>query len=311
LKVTEGGPWLFRQNIVCIEEYDGLGNPDTIDLNFFDTWLQIHKLPVGYRNIALIKNLTEKKVGTVLKVETNVQGMGNFVRVKIRLDVRKTLARFVSIVRGGQREIYKIQYEKMPRFCGACGILGHSHLECGTGEHEEDKLKWGDFLKADWETWFGRGVTNFRGGGLRGGRSGWSREGVGVRGGRDIANSLVPWRHNARRNPGDDSQEADLQDTATSPGKVKDMELDKKDPTNPAVKRALEMGGLLTDIVDQTTVNADNNKGQTVMIAEGNLNNGLDNENNEKDRKKRTKKDGANSSSLGSAESREGSVRSQ
>jgi hypothetical protein len=24
IKVTEGGPWLFRQNIVCIEKYDGL-----------------------------------------------------------------------------------------------------------------------------------------------------------------------------------------------------------------------------------------------------------------------------------------------
>jgi hypothetical protein len=25
LKVEKGGPWLFRQNIVCIEKYDGLG----------------------------------------------------------------------------------------------------------------------------------------------------------------------------------------------------------------------------------------------------------------------------------------------
>jgi hypothetical protein len=39
----------------------------------------------------MIKNLMEKKVGKVLKVETNVQGMGNFVRVKVRLDVRKVL----------------------------------------------------------------------------------------------------------------------------------------------------------------------------------------------------------------------------
>jgi hypothetical protein len=45
LNVTEGGPWLFRQNAVCIEEYDGLVDPDTIDLNHFDTWLQMHKLP--------------------------------------------------------------------------------------------------------------------------------------------------------------------------------------------------------------------------------------------------------------------------
>jgi hypothetical protein len=101
LKVTEGGPWLFRQNAVCIEEYDGLVDPDTIDLNHFDTWLQMHKLPVGYRNKALITNLTKRNVGKVDKVETDVNSMGDFVRVKVRLDVRKKLARVVTISRDG------------------------------------------------------------------------------------------------------------------------------------------------------------------------------------------------------------------
>jgi hypothetical protein len=32
--------------------------------------------------------------------------------------------------------------KKMPKFCGACGVIGHTHLECGTREHEDDKLKW-------------------------------------------------------------------------------------------------------------------------------------------------------------------------
>jgi hypothetical protein len=73
--------------------------------------------------------------------------MGNFVRVKVRLDVRKVLARAVSISRNKEREIYLIQYEKIPKFCGACGYFGHSYLECGTCEHDEDKLKWGGFLE--------------------------------------------------------------------------------------------------------------------------------------------------------------------
>jgi hypothetical protein len=49
LKVEQGGPWLFQQNIVCIEKYDGLLAPESINLNFFDTYIQIHKLPIGYR----------------------------------------------------------------------------------------------------------------------------------------------------------------------------------------------------------------------------------------------------------------------
>jgi hypothetical protein len=159
LKVEKGGPWLFRQSVVSIEPYDGLALPETVDLNFFTTWIQIHKIPVGYRKQeSLIKNLTEKKVGKVLETQLDVKGAGNFVRVRVRFDVRKPLARFVSISREGAREIYPIKYEKMPRFCGACGCIGHIHLECGTGEYDETKLKWGDFLKADWDSWVGRAV---------------------------------------------------------------------------------------------------------------------------------------------------------
>ncbi|KAK1610199.1 hypothetical protein QYE76_033872 [Lolium multiflorum] len=125
---------------------------------------KIHKLPVGYRQEKTIKNLTDKKAGKVVETQLNVRGAGNIVRAKVRLDVRKPLARFVSRIREGVREVYPIKFEKMPRFCGACGFVGHSHLECGTGEFDEDKLKWGDFLKADWDTWFGRGVGGGRGG---------------------------------------------------------------------------------------------------------------------------------------------------
>jgi hypothetical protein len=76
MKVEQGGPWLFHQNVVCIKKYDGLASPDSVDLKKFSTWIQIHKLPVGYRNVALSTNLTEKKVGKVVTIETDVQGMG-------------------------------------------------------------------------------------------------------------------------------------------------------------------------------------------------------------------------------------------
>jgi 1,4-dihydroxy-2-naphthoyl-CoA synthase len=54
LKVKDEGPWLFRQNAVIIEPYDGLGSPESIDLNSIAIWIQIHKLPIGYRTKALI-----------------------------------------------------------------------------------------------------------------------------------------------------------------------------------------------------------------------------------------------------------------
>jgi hypothetical protein len=68
---------VVRQAVVSIEPYDGLVTPEKIDLNYFSTWIQIHKLPVGYRLKTMIKNLTERKVGKVVEVQTDVQGAGN------------------------------------------------------------------------------------------------------------------------------------------------------------------------------------------------------------------------------------------
>jgi hypothetical protein len=321
LKVEKGGPWLFRQSVVSIEPYDGLALPETVDLNFFTTWIQIHKIPVGYRKQeSLIKNLTEKKVGKVLETQLDVKGAGNFVRVRVRFDVRKPLARFVSISREGAREIYPIKYEKMPRFCGACGCIGHIHLECGTGEYDETKLKWGDFLKADWDSWVGRAV------GSRGGFSGRGADRVnrGRMGGRGRdagRGNAQSWRHNALefvdghaiveciQNPNierEQSEEHETDDTASSPGK-KDMDVDKQNLVNSAAKRTLELGK--EGMAEHTDENGLSTAAEA-MATDGSLLNGPTNVEGDKVRAKRTKKDGANSSSLGSAESLEGSVRS-
>jgi hypothetical protein len=65
---------------------------------------------------SMIKNLTEKKVGHVVEVQTDEQGAGNFVRARVRLDVITPLARFFSISRGGQREIFARKFEKIQGF---------------------------------------------------------------------------------------------------------------------------------------------------------------------------------------------------
>jgi hypothetical protein len=166
-----------------------------------------------------------------VEIQTNVQGARNFVRVKVKLDVRKVLERFVSMSREGKREIFQLKSEKISRFCGACGFIGHSHLECGTGEHFEEELKWGSGLR--WtgiHTWHGRGGPVGQGGG-RGGRGGRFTKFHG--GGRDRdqfgrgTNNLTSWRHNALpHDEGTTEIDRSLKDTSSSPLKDKDMDTD-------------------------------------------------------------------------------------
>jgi hypothetical protein len=319
LKVDEGGPWLFRQNAVCIAKYDGFAPPESVDLNTFETWIQIHKLPIGYRKEALIKNLTERKVGKAKKVEFDVQGMGNFVRVRVELDARKVLARFVTISRGGQWEFYQIKYEKMPRFCGACGFMGHTHLKCGSGEFDDDSLKWGEFLKAEWETWHGRGrgAGGFRSAGrpagFGGGRGRGREQGMAGHGRNHVAPddpNKISWRHNALPYiEGNILTEGELDDTGSSPVKNTDMEVEHNNGSDALAKRQLELGDE-ENIDGHTGANTDSTSKQP-MIVDGSFlktdSPGIEKENE----RKRSKKAGADSPLLGSAGSHEESVRSQ
>jgi imidazoleglycerol phosphate synthase glutamine amidotransferase subunit HisH len=67
------------------------GAPESVDLNYFDAWVQIHKLSDGYRTKSLVTNLVEKKIGEVYVVEIVLPGVRNFVRARVKIDVQKAL----------------------------------------------------------------------------------------------------------------------------------------------------------------------------------------------------------------------------
>lgn len=74
--------------------------------------------------------------------------MGEFIRARVKLDVNKKLTRFVSFTKAGETEWYQVKFEKLPVFCYMCGLLGHWHEECGTGDHKEEEMEWGPFVLA-------------------------------------------------------------------------------------------------------------------------------------------------------------------
>ncbi|KAK1652507.1 hypothetical protein QYE76_070312 [Lolium multiflorum] len=176
-KSMHQGPWLFRDQALIIEEYDGFTNPRAVKLDRIGVWAQVHSLPDNYLKVPIIKGMC-RNVGEVTEVQLKLPSgfVGSFVRIKVKLDVNKKISRFASVTRDGKKEFFQLKYEKMPIFCGCCGMIGHWYEECGTGEHEISKLEWGDFILADGGRGRGRGRNSGRGRG-GGGRDGgpWGR----------------------------------------------------------------------------------------------------------------------------------------
>ncbi|KAK1683807.1 hypothetical protein QYE76_044655 [Lolium multiflorum] len=87
-----------------------------------------------------------ERMGEVLTVDMNGAGFegGNYVRVRIWLDIRKKLTTFISFDPEGEAKvIMRVRYEKIPRYRGVLGLLGHEQDECGMGEHSPDAIKYG------------------------------------------------------------------------------------------------------------------------------------------------------------------------
>lgn len=144
------GPWLFRDHGLLIAEYDGFTNPTSVVLDKIVVWARILKLPDNYLIPATIRGMC-RKMGKILEIQTTLPAgfAGEFVRVRVELDFTKKLIRFVGITKKEVTDYYQVQYEKLPIFCGHCGMMGHWYQKCGTGEHDVAKLEWGDFLLAD------------------------------------------------------------------------------------------------------------------------------------------------------------------
>lgn len=80
-RVTEQGPWIFRDNGVLIEPYDGFTKLDEVVLDRISVWIQLQNLPPGYRNKEVLESLC-KRVGKILFVNLNPRGDGKSVRIK-------------------------------------------------------------------------------------------------------------------------------------------------------------------------------------------------------------------------------------
>ncbi|KAK1574786.1 hypothetical protein QYE76_017384 [Lolium multiflorum] len=184
-RVMLEGPWLFRQMGVMLEPYDGMADPLAVTLNHILVWAQIRGVPPLFRKEAIVRDMAAR-LGEVLGVDLYALGASgtSFVRVRIKLDVNKPLVRAVGLHPEGQPKLrFQVLYEKLPRFCDVCGILGHGDMECGDGVHTEEAKEYGDWMMAPQEDWHPQTTGVRRGpavGSSGGGRGGGRAAGRGA-----------------------------------------------------------------------------------------------------------------------------------
>lgn len=106
-------------------------------------------------------NIIGKAIGRVVEVDLEEDEMawGEFMRIRVCLDVSKSLLRGKKTCVGSSQPIWvRFTYERLPNLYYICGLLGHSHRDCDHWTEATNELNVSDFPYGPW----------LRAGGLRG-----------------------------------------------------------------------------------------------------------------------------------------------
>ncbi|CAN1743137.1 hypothetical protein LINPERHAP1_LOCUS1688 [Linum perenne] len=93
-RMMELGPWHFDANLIVMKELKPNDNPRTVDLYEADFWVQVHNLPPGFFSVT-VGTALGNFIGTLVEYdESNLLPFDReFMRLRVRLDVRKPLKR--------------------------------------------------------------------------------------------------------------------------------------------------------------------------------------------------------------------------
>lgn len=127
-RALEDGPWMFGKDLVVLVEYDEMKTIDEMEFAHIPIWIRVTKMPLGMMNKTMGEAIGGE-VGEFMEMEKEDDGtaVGRFLRIKIRLDIRKPLMRGVTLFVGEKEKPVwcPLVYEYLPDFCYTCGLIGH------------------------------------------------------------------------------------------------------------------------------------------------------------------------------------------
>ncbi|CAN1761820.1 hypothetical protein LINPERHAP1_LOCUS8065 [Linum perenne] len=128
----ELGPWTFDRSLLILKELTANEDPKTTELYHAEFWVQIYQLPAGLFSTTVGKALGDFIGDFVAYDDKNVWSFRDpYMRIRVRLDVRKPLKRGKKVRQaGGEGGECIFRYEHLPNFCYICGKMGHIDRYC-------------------------------------------------------------------------------------------------------------------------------------------------------------------------------------
>lgn len=131
VKVLQGELWAFDRHLVVLQRYDGSCPVQELNFDRTSFWVPVHNLPFSLMTVEAVISLGST-LGTVSRPKDGAEMKGgNFMRVRVAVDVIKPLngGRMISWDQGREGWV-SFMYERLLNICYWCGLLTHDDKEC-------------------------------------------------------------------------------------------------------------------------------------------------------------------------------------
>jgi hypothetical protein len=130
-RILEGRPWLLDGNLISVADFDGTTPPAQITFDNEALWIRMYNLLLSCMGKEVGKNIGAS-VGMVDEIDIldDEVGWGEYLRVRIVLDLTKPLARGRMLHLENKFIWIPFKYEKIPKFCYSCGVIKHGKTGC-------------------------------------------------------------------------------------------------------------------------------------------------------------------------------------
>lgn len=132
-RALEDGPWSFGKDVVVVVDFDGSKRVDEMKFTDIPIWVRVLKMPLGTMTREYGKAIGNH-VGRFVEMESEdgELAVGQFLRIKVRLDITKPLMRGIKLnveADGKEKDLW-CPFKFLPDFCYICGIIGHVERDC-------------------------------------------------------------------------------------------------------------------------------------------------------------------------------------
>lgn len=129
-KVIQSEPWTFNKHLIVMERYDTNSSIDDLTLDRTTFWLQVHGLPIKFINEKVVEKICEVLGKVIPTANPNESEGGNFIRVRVSMDVTGPLCRGRLVSIGREKQVWiSFKYERLPNICYWCGCFDHDNKD--------------------------------------------------------------------------------------------------------------------------------------------------------------------------------------